>query len=526
MPVIIRGFNIQDEVRYSLDFVWMSYRDDKFPGDKATVAGPWRFRLSATYWLWVTMKYPEQSALRMCPHLLAIREKVKVGDEHREFREFLEAGGHITSRNASLGLETTVRKLLEEVICTADAVCTTPHLSSNGIYYRFNKNIAQGIVLDEAGAMTQSDAHLVWGPGLRPCVLGGDSKQLRPVVGSSGLRRPDGTVVNPFSAIARASVLEYLKRTGWPCLVLARQHRIVSGGFDLAKDVIYDDIPDDQFSYGDRTALGFDHPDIKVAVKVEHFVRVRYGAQTSPQGKVLPLFMHCPGSPAEDPTTKSRYNETQNAVAVELLVALFEQNIITKSDQVTVITPYRGNLAHLQTALKTASHPLCAGVEVNTTDSIQGREAPVVIFVTVVSAVTDYHRLCVGLTRHKSALFVVGDLATAKAGGSGPKGHLEEGVVVESNAAANTRSSFFRMTEWFRAKSRFVAVAPRGQPAEDVTTMLANLAQGGGAGGRGGGRGRGRGGPGRGGGGLGRGGATGGRGGGRKWSWPWECPTW
>lgn len=51
MPVIIRGFNIKDEVRYSLDFVWMSYSDATFPGDKAAVAGPWRFRLSATYWL-------------------------------------------------------------------------------------------------------------------------------------------------------------------------------------------------------------------------------------------------------------------------------------------------------------------------------------------------------------------------------------------------------------------------------------------------------------------------------------------
>lgn len=212
--------------------------------------------------------------------------------------------------------------------------------------------------------------------------------------------------------------------------------------------------------------------------------------------------MHCRGSPAEDPTTRSRYNETQNAVAVELLVALFGQNIITKSDQAVVITPYRGNLGYLQTALNTASHPLCAGVEVNTTDSIKGREAPVVIFVTVVPAATgpcfvgDYHRICVGLTRHKSALFVVGDLCTAKPGELGPKGQLEEGVVVESGAAS-TKSSFFRMTEWFREKSRFVAVAPRGRPADDVTAMLANLARRGGAGGRG------------------RGGASSGRGGGR-----------
>lgn len=99
----------------------------------------------------------------MCPRLLAIRDKIKEGGEYQEFRQFLEAGGHVTSQNASLDLEKTVRRLLEEVILAANAVCTTPHLSSNGIYYSFNKNLAQGAVLDEAGAMTQSDAHLVFG---------------------------------------------------------------------------------------------------------------------------------------------------------------------------------------------------------------------------------------------------------------------------------------------------------------------------------------------------------------------------
>jgi hypothetical protein len=107
----------------------------------------------STYWLWITIKHPEQSALRMCPHLLAIRDKIREGDKYQEFRQLLEAGGNVTSQNASLGLEKTVRTILEEeVILAANAVCTTPHLSSNGIYYRFNKKLAQGVVLDEAGA--------------------------------------------------------------------------------------------------------------------------------------------------------------------------------------------------------------------------------------------------------------------------------------------------------------------------------------------------------------------------------------
>lgn len=61
----------------------------------------------------------------------------------------------------------------------------------------------------------------------------------------------------------------------------------------------------------------------------------------------------------------------------------------------------------------------CKNVTVNTAESFQGREGNIVLFVLSVHEETgplflaDPHRICVGLTRHRPALIVVGDIETA-----------------------------------------------------------------------------------------------------------------
>jgi len=94
-----------------------------------------------------------------------------------------------------------------------------------------------------------------------------------------------------------------------------------------------------------------------------------------------------------------------------------------KGRDIVVVTPYRGALESIQSALAASSlPPECKNVEVNTTDSFRGREGSIVVFVLVVNAstgppfVADAHRVCVGLTRHKAALVVVGDINTVSKG--------------------------------------------------------------------------------------------------------------
>ena len=60
-----------------------------------------------------------------------------------------------------------------------------------------------------------------------------------PTVMTQGKTNMAKKALNAFSQLAKVSILEQLKRTGWPCFVLDGQHRIVNGGFDVARDATY-----------------------------------------------------------------------------------------------------------------------------------------------------------------------------------------------------------------------------------------------------------------------------------------------
>ncbi len=83
------------------------------------------------------------------------------------------------------------------------------------------------------------------------------------------------------------------------------------------------------------------------------------------------------------------------------------------SEALAVITPYRGQVALLQAALEGT------GVEVDTVDAFQGREADAVLLSCVRSNaegrlgfLTDLRRMTVALSRARRHLFLVGDSAT------------------------------------------------------------------------------------------------------------------
>jgi len=49
------------------------------------------------------------------------------------------------------------------VILQADAICTTPHLSCEGVCATYNPSVAKAVILDDAGAMSLADVIIVWG---------------------------------------------------------------------------------------------------------------------------------------------------------------------------------------------------------------------------------------------------------------------------------------------------------------------------------------------------------------------------
>lgn len=118
--------------------------------------------------------------------------------------------------------------LLESIISVAQVICTTPHVSRDK-HYNGSRLAADTILLDEAGAMHQADANMVWGPRMKPCIMAGDDRKWQLTVMEKTRNR--------FAADGRISILDHLKRSSYPCFVLTRQVRITSGLFDLTREL-------------------------------------------------------------------------------------------------------------------------------------------------------------------------------------------------------------------------------------------------------------------------------------------------
>lgn len=142
--------------------------------------------------------------------------------------------------------------------------------------------------------------------------------------------------------------------------------------------------------------------------------------RSSPIGKVLPWFISCDAPCKQREGVRSRYNSGQNSVAVKLVEDLLQANLGLRpaSDDIVIITPYRENVRLLRETLEKHRLASCRTISVNTADSFQGRERQVVVFAMCVAwktgalFVAQSRRLCVGLTRHQMALFIVGDIRT------------------------------------------------------------------------------------------------------------------
>ncbi|KAK4031219.1 P-loop containing nucleoside triphosphate hydrolase protein [Parachaetomium inaequale] len=445
VPLVVRGYIIRKDLdAFEAVAKNMPLRD---VGEDPYSTTTWSMHLSPCEWLLKVVGVGGYDLTESDPAAMhTIRTKFRTEDKYRSLHRFLQGEFGFRQKPSKDEDEPwrVAEELLEDIIMAAEAVCTTPYLSSQGIYARFNQARAKGIVLEDAGAMHEADALLVMHHGCRPVILAGDRKHLTPMVISHGQNR-EGRCVNMFSTQSKVSVLEKLERSGWLCFVLSTQYRMAFGSFDLAGSIIYPGVKD--FKYAESTALA-NHP---MATKIETWAVSTFRATPSPAGKVLPLFIHCGNSRClVDEAAGSRYNDRQNGLVVNLVQGLLELGV--ESSDIAVITPYRSNLARLEQALKHKD------VAVNTTDSFPGGQASVIIFALVVDQtsgplfVQDTHRLCVGITSHVDALFVVGDINTV--GNLRAKG---------ANALSGRNTVFYGLLRYFVDNQRVVYGTPLAQ---------------------------------------------------------------
>ncbi|KAK4234512.1 hypothetical protein C8A03DRAFT_37707 [Achaetomium macrosporum] len=223
VPLVVRSYRMKKKLDAFETMVLRrssSHIADSYAATKSDI------RLSPREWLLKTVGAPGYKLAENDPHALhKLHSKFQEDRRYNNLRLFLQGkSGSLWKQpeGASDSTEpaTLAQELMEEIIVPADAVCTTPYFASQAPYSTFNMTKAKAVVLDEAGAMLEADALLVWGYGCRPCVLAGE--ELRPTLMSANETR-NGHCVNVFSHQSRVSVLEKLRKNGWPCFVPSKQ---------------------------------------------------------------------------------------------------------------------------------------------------------------------------------------------------------------------------------------------------------------------------------------------------------------
>lgn len=297
-------------------------------------------------------------------------------------RDLRRASGWRERRSLRRELRDLRRQAWDHAVSSADVVCSTLGTLAGVVSRRSGLPPATVAVVDEA---TQAAEPSVWTavPHVERMVLVGDPEQLGPVCKVPGSMLED-------------SILQRVLRQGrHPAPMLERQHRM-SAAVQALVSVVYGPayVP---------------HPDV-----AEQRLTDRPGVVAAPLTERAHLWIDTAGTgceEAEDPLTRSRFNVGE----VSIVAAVVDQlrALSVPREAVVVVAPYSAQVARLRQC------PALAGIEVTTVNSIQGREAPVVVASWVrsnssgeVGFVADPRRLTVLWSRARCLLVQVGDTAT------------------------------------------------------------------------------------------------------------------
>lgn len=246
------------------------------------------------------------------------------------------------------------------------------------------------VIIDEASQQTEGCALVPLVKGCQRAVLVGDHVQLRPTV------RPEvaalGGDCSLFERLFTSS-----RGEGFGRLMLDTQYRMHSSLCDF---------PSTEF-YRGRLITGL--RDSERGLEKTGF--------SWPKGDKRGVWVEC--ADREEVEGKSKVNKGQAGVCLGVctLLATAADGEKGVGQTVAVLTPYAKQVDLLKRVL---GHVMGSGlVEVSSIDAFQGREADVVVFVTVrcnekreIGFLTDMRRLNVALTRARRGLVVIGNRGT------------------------------------------------------------------------------------------------------------------
>ncbi|KAL5083608.1 hypothetical protein Trisim1_001302 [Trichoderma cf. simile WF8] len=233
--------------------------------------------------------------------------------------------------------------------------------------------------MDEAANMNRADLYGVWGNTLSPCFLFGDPKQLPPAVLTTNDEDDGGNFLNRFAKSGDISPLLLFQANGIPVYRLTTQLRMGNGLFDMVSRIIYQGVLHVYATNCNVATASFDS-----GRALENYIQEKYPTGTpSPEGKLLPVFIHTPGARVHtDDTTGSKKSVDQVTIALDFMVDLVKSKKIDPS-KLVVISPYAANVELLDRMLrKNAAYEALKGIPpASTVDSFQGQENDIIFVV-------------------------------------------------------------------------------------------------------------------------------------------------
>ncbi|KAK1766326.1 DNA helicase [Phialemonium atrogriseum] len=373
--LIVRGYRIEHEIAAFKHLL-------QFP-DNPNNAAPhgrwkkshWKLPFSPTFWLLVVLRHKGiETSLGPGdkPSLLSLREKIDNAEELAPLCDVatgkIDWAEYVSTKGVH---DNKIRALLEDIVAEADGLFTVPAAVSqeDQPYFRWHRETAQGIAIDEAGNMGRPDAY--------------------------------------------ASVLGFLKESGFPVYRLRTQLRMAKGQFDMIHRLIYSNLP---LRYGPECDISRHHH--ANGVRLEAYLTERYPSlKPSPPDTLAPVFVNCKGTyTLVDPVTRSKKNPDQARLALDFISDFVEKSGVDPSKVVVSISPYKMNVECINTMVR-KEYPILHTMQLAATvDSFQGREGQIAVVVMGTTQksgpgfTTDNERLTVMMTRQRSSLLVFGDL--------------------------------------------------------------------------------------------------------------------
>lgn len=216
--MVVRGYNSDVEIAAFLSLL----KSPKQPQVTTPASSTWQFELSTAYWLLIALG---SGAARQ----IHANDNVKLRALHQK----LAASASLKSLQSCNQVDVrVVQYLLGRVVACADFLCTTPHMTvTTAPCERFKTQLAQEIVVDNAGGISRPDLYIVWGNTLLPCFLAGDASERLPA--PMGKKKGNHCHYHHHVADAAVSALEHLRASGMPVYrlrVQLGQVDAISGG--------------------------------------------------------------------------------------------------------------------------------------------------------------------------------------------------------------------------------------------------------------------------------------------------------